>query len=116
VHQLTAEALAKWITVDELLQFDDEVVALAELKLGVDALLQGSEAGLLQPADLLASERLEGEILQRRPAPERERRPELLRALGRGAVPRLGRQPLEARKVEPLGVDAQDVSRGFRDE
>jgi hypothetical protein len=31
-------------------------------------------------------------------------------------VPRLGRQPLEARKVEPLGVDAQDVAGRLRDE
>ncbi len=104
------------MAVDELLELADELTARPELELRVDPLLQGSEAGLLEPTDLVASERLEGEILQRRPAPERERSPQLLRALGRGAVPRLGRQPLEARKVEPLGVDAQDVAGWLRDE
>jgi hypothetical protein len=63
------------MAVDELLELADELVARPELELRVDPLLESRQARLFQPADLVARERLEGEILERRAAPQRERRP-----------------------------------------
>lgn len=99
--------------MDEFLELADEVLTRAELELRVDSLLEGSEARLLEAADLVPREGLVGEILERGPAPERERRTQLLGALGGRAPVCFRSQPLEARQVEPLGIYAEDVTGGL---
>ena len=102
--------------LDELFQLADELACGAQLEVGVDALLERRESRLLEPADLVAGERLEREVLERRPAPERERRAQLLGALARLGAASLRGEPLEARQVESLRVDAQDVAGRLREE
>jgi hypothetical protein len=88
LHQLTTKAFPQRMVVDELLELADEVVARAERQFRIDALLEGRQARLLEAADLVAGERLEGEILERRPAPECECRAQSLRPLGWRALTR----------------------------
>ena len=109
-HQLRAEPLAQRVLLDERLELADEIGVPAHFQLGVDAVLECREPGLLQPAGLVARERLEGEIVQRGAAPQGQCRAELLPALARFRATCLGRQPLEAREVEALGIDPQDVA------
>ena len=58
---------------DERLELPDQVAVPAEREIGVDPLDQGAQVKLLEPADLVAGERLVGEVGERRAAPERER-------------------------------------------
>ena len=96
--------------LDELFQLADQVAGGAELEVGIDPLLERRESCLLEAADLVAGKRLEREVLEGRPPPERQRGAELLGPLARLGAPCLGGQPLEARQVELLRVDPQDVS------
>jgi hypothetical protein len=50
-------------------------VVPAELELRLEPLLERGQAQLVEPCDLLLQERLEGEIRERRSAPQRERVP-----------------------------------------
>jgi hypothetical protein len=104
------------VFLDELLQLTDELARGAQLEVGVHPLLERRESRLLQAADLVAGERLEGEVLERRPPPERQRGAELLGALTRLGPACLGREPLEARQVELLRIDAQQISGGLGDD
>ena len=54
---------------------------------------------------------LVGEVGERRPAPQRERRPELRARGGRVLLARLGDEPLEAGQVELRRIDPQQRSR-----
>ena len=65
----------------------DELGVAAEREVGVDTLLERAEPQLLEPRDLGLGERLVGEVGERRPAPQRERLAELLRAALGGAPP-----------------------------
>jgi hypothetical protein len=102
--------------LDELLQLPDQLAGRAQLEVGVDPLLERRESRLLQTADLVAGERLEGEVLERRPPPERQRGAELLGSLARLGPTCLRGEPLKARQVELLRVDAQRVSGGLGDD
>src|SRR5207302_5624170 len=113
-HQLGAEVLAKWMLLDELLELADELAVAADLQFGVDAVLQRRQPSLLEPTDFVARERLESEVVERRPAPQCERGTEILRALARLQPAGLGREPLEARQVEALRIDAQHISGRLR--
>ena len=99
-HQLGREALAQRVLAERGREppgrFD--VPALGELAL--EPPFQRREPQLLEPCDLTLRERLEGEVRQRRPAPQRQR---LLVAL-------LGEQPLEAMQVELVVVDPEQVA------
>jgi hypothetical protein len=96
--------------LDQLLQFADQLPGGAQLEVGVHPLLERGESRLLEAADLVAGERLEREVLERRPPPERERGAELLCPLARLGPACLRGEPLEARQVELLRVDAQEIS------
>src|SRR5207247_781371 len=69
-HQQAARALAKRVLGDQGLELADRLVVPPERDVGVDPLLERSEAKILQPADLRLGERLVSEIGQRRPPPE----------------------------------------------
>ena len=102
--------------LDQLLQFADQLSGGAQLEVGVHSLLERRESRLLEAADLVAGERLEREVLERRPPPERERGAELLCPLARLGPTCFRREPLEARQVELLRVDAQQISGGLGDD
>jgi hypothetical protein len=92
--------------LDELFQLAYQLPGGAQLEVGVHPLLERCESRLLQAADLVAGERLEREVLERRPPPERQRGAELLGSLARLGPACLSGEPLEARQVELLRVDA----------
>jgi hypothetical protein len=72
-HQLATKPLAERKLPDERLDLGCQLSALAERKVGFDPLLDGVQPKLFQPADLRLGKRLEGEVGERRAAPERKR-------------------------------------------
>src|SRR5262249_17294840 len=87
-HQLPAKPLAKRVLPDERLEFGDELAVPTELELAVDGGRERIEPFLGQPLELVARERLERDVGQRRSAPQRERFPiELI-----GLLPITGRR------------------------
>ena len=85
--------------VDERLELPHEAVA-AQRQVGLDALLEGGQAELLQALGLARADRLEHDALERAPAPQRKRFTQAL-AGPRGIVLQaglpLGGEGLEAR-------------------
>jgi len=71
-HQLSPKALLQWITRHECLQLSDQVMLQTEREIGVDPFRHCAQTKLLQTADLVESERLIGEVGQRRAAPQSE--------------------------------------------
>ena len=97
---------------DQSFELVDELRAATELELGIDAILDGGQQPLGKLRDLVLREFLEGEIFERLAAPERNRRLQQLRAL-LGRRPRgLPNEAIEAREVEELRIDAEDVAAG----
>src|SRR5262245_5099759 len=94
---------------DERFQLANELSLAAELELGVDPLLDRSEAQLLEARDLALGEGVVGEIGERRSAPERERLGQRRRTRRRVAAVRSD-GPLEAGEVELLGLDVEQVA------
>ena len=108
-HELTAEALAERVALDERLELADQLVVPSEREVAVDPLLEGRQAELVEPGDLRLRERLVREVGEGRPAPERERVTEpvgcQLRIVARDRLPSLLQQALERVGVERLGSD-----------
>ena len=99
-HQLGREALAQRVLAERGRQPPGRVNVPALGELALEPPFQRDQAQLFEPRDLALRERLEGEIRQRRPAPQRQR---LLVAL-------LGDQPLEAMEIELLVADPEQVA------
>ena len=114
-HELRREPLAQGMLGGQRLELARHVGVPAEPQVGLDAILDRSEAGLLEAGDLWLRERLVLEVRQRRSSPEPERVAELPgRRLGpvTGEVlAGLGHQALELARVELARSDAQDVAR-----
>ena len=72
-HQQAAQALAQRVLAHERLELGHGLGVAAEREVGLEPLLERDEAQLLEPADLVAGERLVAEVRERRPAPEPER-------------------------------------------
>ena len=113
-HQLTTQPLSERELGDERLELGDEARPLPELEVGVDALLDRLHTELLEPADLCLGEGLERQIREWRSPPERERLPQLRRALQSLSRPRLGDETLEAAEIDTLSFDVEDVTRRTR--
>ena len=64
-HQLTAEALAERMALDEGLQLPDQLAVAAQSEIRVDPLLERGEPKLLEPGDLRLRERLVCEVGER---------------------------------------------------
>jgi hypothetical protein len=117
-HELAAQPLAQGVLRDETLRLRHELRVPPEREIGIDAILERSEAQLLQPLDVDAGERLERQIGERTAAPQRER---LAQPLG-GTLRRVRRQRaasflgqvLEAMEIELAEPHAQEVSRRAR--
>ena len=103
------------LLVRERLELGDQPAVLAERQFGLDALLERGEPQLVEPRDRRHGERLVGEVRERRPPPQRERR---LQQGGRAIVltvrERRGglvRQALEPAQVERVAAGADEVAR-----
>ena len=83
-------------------------------KIAVDRQLGGAHAQLLQPPDLGAGERLVGQVGEGRAAPQRERRARL--AVGRVGGCRRSHEPLETRRVNPVGRQLEFIPAPARDD
>jgi hypothetical protein len=114
-HQLTVEVLVQRVLGDELLELRDKPHVTAECQLGLDPLLDGCQADLLETRDRDLRERLRGEVGEWRSPPEVER---ILEEAGCGPrIPslqrsgRLLRAMLEALQIELLGGEPNHVAR-----
>ena len=108
-HQLAAKPLPERKPVDERLELGHEVSGASELEVGVDAALQGIEPQLLEAADLVLGEGLEGEVGEGRSSPERQRVAQQLHPFFGSRLTRVRAQALEARQVEAARIDLQHV-------
>ena len=90
---------------DDRLELSDELAVAPELEVGVDPRRERAQPQLLEAGDLRLGELLVGEVRERGPAPERERRTKALRAYGRLGASCLRDQPLEDREVQLLRLD-----------
>src|ERR671934_2170885 len=97
--------------IDELLELVDELSAVTEFELGVDARLDRGEAALAEERDLLLCEFLELKVFERLAAPERQRSAQEFGALLRRRTLCFVHQSLEPRQIEAFRIDAQDVAR-----
>jgi hypothetical protein len=105
-HQLAAKPLTHRVPLDQLLKLADHREVLTPCKRVVDGELARSCPELLQAADLGRRERLVGEIVERRTAPQHECLAD--RVAGRPLS--RGHQPLEAQRVDRVRGRAQLVA------
>ena len=110
-HQLAAQPFSERVRGDQRLELGDEPVVLAEAELAGKPLLLGVEPEPLEPGDLGAGERLEGEVVERGPAPERERVGEQRAARPGRSGARLLEEPLEAKRVDAVTARARAGTR-----
>ena len=109
-HQLGAQPLSQRMRVDERLELADELGVRTDRELRLGALLDERELELLEPRDLLPSERLVAELRQRLASPQRERLIEQLGAPRRLARPRGVDEAPDAGEIELLGVEPHEVA------
>ena len=82
-HVLVAEPFAEWVRGDEPFELGDELVVPSERELGVVQQLERTQTPVLEPCCLRLRNRLAAEIGEGRATPEAERRPQVLRRIGR---------------------------------
>ena len=114
-HELAAQALPQRMLGDERLELSDEVGSPPQGEPGLEALLEGRQAQLLEPVDLVLREGLVDEVGERGALPERQR---LLQAAKGRVRPRLREsfsrlldQPLEPKGIDSIGLDQKLVAR-----
>jgi hypothetical protein len=109
-----AEALARGMLGDQGLELADELRVFSEHELGFDPRLERHQPQLLEPRDLGLRERLVGDVVERRTAPERQgvagRAQRLLRVAGLEQALGLRQPVLEALDVDVAVVDGEDVA------
>ena len=110
-HQLTTKTFAEWMLVDQQLELADETGVPSGLELSVDAFLQRGKTKLFEAPDLGLRKLLEGEIGERRSAPERQRLAQLRCSLVGSQSFGRGDEHPEALEIELLGLDAEQVTR-----
>ena len=96
---------------DERLELRDDVGRPPELDVGREPLVTGDQPELVEAPGLTLRPFLEGELGERRAAPEFERVQEDAATLLRSARPRVGEQLLEAPRVDLLRRDREHVAR-----
>ena len=80
-HQKATQPLPIGVLRAERRRVGDHVVVVAELDLRLDPVLEGSQPELLEARNLVLQKALEGEVGERRPAPQRKRVAQCGRAL-----------------------------------
>ena len=104
-HQLPPEAFARGVLFDQRFELGHQRRVTAQGQLGIDAVLEGGQPEILEPACLGAGERFVGDVGQGLTSPESE---SLLQPL-RGAAGVAGGEPLpplDREALESVGVDA----------
>ena len=105
-HPQGVQALAQRLLGDERLELADHSDVPAGGQIVLDGELDRGEPQILQPADLQRSEWLRGDIVKRRPAPQRQ-------CVARRS---LGHQTLKAPGVDIAGPETQLVAATARDD
>src|SRR4051794_33508549 len=96
----------------EALELSDRLAVATERQVGLDPVLEGGEAKLLEASELGLQRGLEPEVVEGRPAPERQRLRQLLGGGGRVACRSgLADELAEAVEVELAGLDVQLITR-----
>jgi hypothetical protein len=113
-HQLAPRPLAQWVLAHECLQLGDERTVVSELELRLEQLLASGGAKLFEARNLGLRERLERELGERRPTPERQCLAEHSRPSFGRAFWRLPDEPLEAVGVDVVPIDGEYVPRRTR--
>ena len=111
-HQLAPEPLAQGLGTDEHLDLRDELGVRSQLEIGRDPLLEHAQAQVLEPVDLRLREGLELEVGERGSPPQAERLAEQQRPLLRLGGASFPRESLEARQIELVGLELEDVAGG----
>ena len=88
-HALGVQALAQRLLRDDRVDLGEDLELAAGREVGVDRELERPQPQLLEPADLGGRERLVGDVIERRAAPQRER---LARLALRAATAQSGRR------------------------
>ncbi len=113
-HELGAEVLAEGMLRDQLLELGDQLAGSPEREVGLETILQRSEAKLLQAPDLGRDGVLVEDVLERFASPKAKGLPEQLGRPG-GIVTerrsRRAREALEATRIELVGLDPKHVAR-----
>ena len=114
-HEVAGEPLARGMLGDHPPQLCDQLGMPAGREVRLDARLDGGLLLLLEPRDLDLGERLECQVREWRPAPQRERLAQncagFLRPAGRQRGAALLDQLLEALGVELARLDVEPVAR-----
>ena len=105
-HALAVKVLAQRLFGDQRVQLADHLAVATCLEIGVDRHLARAQAQLLEAADLIAGERLPGQVGQRLAAPQRER----------VARPALVEQPLREQRVDHAVGELELVAATVRDD
>ena len=113
-HQVTPEPLTVGMLVHERFELLDQLGGQSERELGFDPLLQRDETQILEPLRLELQGAVVRETCEGLPAPELERRAQLLRSapdrtVGEGRLS-LSDQTLEPARVDSLGRDVQGIA------
>jgi hypothetical protein len=101
---------------DQRLELADQLGVASERQVGVDSLVEHGEPHLREAGDLRLGKPLVGEVSERGTAPQRERLPQLGRRARWSGAAGLGRELLEPRHVELIGLDVEHVATGMRGE
>jgi hypothetical protein len=114
LHQRAAQALVERVGTHEPLELGNELSVAAEREVGLDSQLECGQMRSPEALNLRLRGRIVGEVRQWLAAPEVER---LGQKAARSGCLRpfcLGDQPLEAKQVDLIRVDADQVSRLLR--
>jgi hypothetical protein len=110
LHEHGPQPLTEWVLADERLDFTDELCVSSEREIGFEPPLERGNAELFETRDFDLRERLVREFGERRPAPKIESIAQSLRReLGRRLL-RVPDQRLEAKQVELVRADADQVT------
>jgi hypothetical protein len=109
-HRLAAKMLTERLLGDQRLELAYQLSVAAAFEVGVDPLFEDREPELFQTSDLTLRERLEGEVRQRRTAPEPERRSQSASPGLTGEHPSLPDQALEAAEISLVGRGVEHVA------
>jgi hypothetical protein len=109
-HPLAVQPLAQRVLADQVVDVDDHRLVVPGGERDIDLGLARPQPQILQPPDLGRGERLVGEIIQRRPPPQRERLAHVRAVLARG------QEALEPQRIDRIRVHTQLIAAPARDD
>jgi hypothetical protein len=114
-HQLAPKALAEGLLGNELFELGHDIRMAPQSQLRLDPLLTTDKKQLVQTLGLEREDAGLRDVRQRWPPPERERRSEPIgskprRTAAKRVLP-FAQEPLEARSIDPVAPDLEDVAR-----